>query len=78
MSMDPSGTHRIVTQQIREWHAIVDGERQAGLVEPRTPSLVRAMAGAGRRVIAAARQGGVGARAAWLAVRRRRSARSLL
>jgi hypothetical protein len=35
MSMDPDGMNRILKQQITEWHAIVDGERDARLLEPR-------------------------------------------
>jgi hypothetical protein len=31
--MDPDGTNRIVKQQIKEWHAIVGGERDAHLLE---------------------------------------------
>ena len=32
--MDPDGTNRIVKQQIKEWHTIVDQERTARLLEP--------------------------------------------
>jgi hypothetical protein len=31
--MDPDGTNRIVKQQIKEWHAIVDQERNAKLLD---------------------------------------------
>jgi hypothetical protein len=34
MSMDPDGMNRILKQQIKEWHAVVDGERQAHALEP--------------------------------------------
>ena len=32
--MDPDGANRIVTKQIKEWHAIRDAERDAKLLEP--------------------------------------------
>ena len=31
MSMDPHGTNLIIHQQIKEWHAVVEGERDARL-----------------------------------------------
>ena len=33
MSMDPDGTNRIIKQQIKEWHAVVEDERIAKLLE---------------------------------------------
>jgi hypothetical protein len=33
MSMDPDGTNRIIKQQIKEWHAFRDGERDAKLLD---------------------------------------------
>ena len=54
MSMDPSGTNRIIQQQIKEWHAFREGERAAKLLgdasrpPPRT-ALGRGRCSAGRR-----------------------------
>jgi hypothetical protein len=31
--MDPDGTNRIIKQQIKEWQAVVDGQRIARLLE---------------------------------------------
>jgi hypothetical protein len=36
--MDPGGTHRIVSQQIREWHVSRDADRQARLLEASGPA----------------------------------------
>ena len=62
MSMDPSGTHRIISRQIDEWHAIVEGERAAKLVQkdrhdgPTGPSLLVRAIGARDAVLLALRR----------------------
>jgi hypothetical protein len=33
MSVDPDGTNRIISQQIKEWHAFREGERTARLLD---------------------------------------------
>jgi hypothetical protein len=65
MSMDPSGTNRMISQQIKEWHAIVDQERTAKIVvetdaasqdaRPSLRSFVRHGAGLISRPLAAVR-----------------------
>jgi hypothetical protein len=49
MSMDPDGTNRIIQQQIKEWHAFQEGERNAKLLEgepapPNPRSSIRTLA----------------------------------
>jgi hypothetical protein len=51
MSMDPDGTNRIIQQQIKEWHAILDGERTAKLLEPERVGLRRSLAHSARHAL---------------------------
>jgi hypothetical protein len=53
MSMDPDGTNRIIQQQIKEWHAFLEGERNARLLEPERAGLRRSLAQSGQQLLAA-------------------------
>ncbi len=60
MSMDPDGTNRIIHQQIKEWHTIVDQERDAKGVARDAPgflsrslAVVRLVVGHSMRLVAA-------------------------
>jgi hypothetical protein len=46
--MDPDGTNRIIKQQISEWHARVQEDRNAKLLEPEPGEQRRSLVGRGR------------------------------
>jgi hypothetical protein len=53
MSMNPDGMHLIISQQIKEWHTIVDEERHASVVPPEAAGIGGGFLDLRRRVQAA-------------------------